>query len=327
MVLPARSLLFVPANRPDRYAKAAAAGADKVIIDLEDSVPAGQRAAARGMIAPALPEVARERLLVRVNPIADPDHAADLAAVPLAAVGGLMVPKVEHAAELRDLASGLERRETAAGLAAGSTFLVVLIETARGVRDADVLMEAAASLGRDCVAAFGALDYGVEVGTEPAWPLRDTEGDVSRRTGIVGRRGFSDQASGVEPELLYPRARLTVAAAAAGLEPPLDSPSTHLRDPDRVRAEALAARRLGFQGKLCVHPLQVAACNEVFTPPPAAVAEARAVVDAYDAAQAAGRGAVALDGRMIDMPVVRRAQRTLTLARRLQQEGRSAGNA
>ena len=94
-----------------------------------------------------------------------------------------------------------------------------------------------------------------------------------------------------------------------------------------MRAEALAARRLGFQGKLCVHPLQVAACNEVFTPPAAAVADARAVVDAYDAAQAAGRGAVALDGRMIDMPVVRRAQRTLTLARRLQQEGRSAGNA
>ena len=148
MVLPARSLLFVPANRPDRYAKAAAAGADKVIIDLEDSVPADQRAAAREMIAPALPEVPRERLLVRVNPTADPDHAADLDAVPLAAVGGLMVPKLEHAAELRGLAGELERREAAAGLAVGSTFLVVLIETARGVRDADALLEAAAGLGR-----------------------------------------------------------------------------------------------------------------------------------------------------------------------------------
>ena len=82
----------------------------------------------------------------------------------------------------------------------------------------------------------------------------------------------------------------------------------------------------GFQGKLCVHPLQVGPCNEVFTPRPAAVAAAHAVVDAYDAAQAAVRGAVALDGRMIDMPVVRRAQRTLTLARRLHQ-GHSAGNA
>ena len=300
MVLPARSLLFVPANRPDRYAKAAAAGADKVIIDLEDSVPADQRAAAREMIAPALPEVPRARLLVRVNPIADPDHPADLAAVPLAAVGGLMVPKLEHAAELHALAGELERRETAASVPVGSTFLVVLIETARGVRDADALLEAAAALGRDCIAAFGALDYGVEVGTE---------------------------ATGVEPELLYPRARLTVAAAAAGLEPPVDSPSTHLRDPDRVRAEALAARRLGFQGKLCVHPLQVGACNEVFTPPAAAVADARAVVDAYDAARAAGRGAVALDGRMIDMPVVRRAQRTLTLARHLADDAGSVGNA
>ena len=325
MVLPARSLLFVPANRPDRYAKAAAAGADKVIIDLEDSVPAHQRAAARKMIAPALPEVPRERLLVRVNPTVDPDHAADLDAVPLAAVGGLMVPKLEHAAELRGLAGELERREAAARLPVGSTFLLVLIETARGVRDADALLEAAAGLGRDCLAAFGALDYGVEVGTEPAWPLRDTEGDESRRAGIVGPRGFSEQATG-EPELLYPRARLTVVAAAAGLEPPIDSPSTHLRAPDPVRAEALAARRLGFQGKLCVHPLQVGPCNEVFTPPPAAVADARAVVDAYEAAQAAGHGAVALHGRMIDMPVVRRAQRTLTLARRLQQ-GHSAGNA
>ena len=184
MILPARSLLFVPANRPDRYAKAVAAGADKVIIDLEDSVPAEQRAAARAMIAPALPATPRDRLLVRVNPIADADHAADVAAVPLAAVGGLMVPKLEQVGELQTLARELERRETAARLTLGSTFLVVLIETARGVRDADALMEAAAALGRDCVASFGALDYGVELGTE---------------------------ATGVEPELLYPRVRLTVA--------------------------------------------------------------------------------------------------------------------
>ena len=291
MILPARSLLFVPANRPDRYAKAVAAGADKVIIDLEDSVPAEQRAAARAMIAPALPDTARDRLLVRVNPTADADYAADVAAVPLAAVGGIMLPKLEQAGELQALARELERREAAAHLTVGSTFLVVLIETARGVRDADLLMEAAAALGRDCVACFGALDYGVELGTE---------------------------ATGVEPELLYPRVRLTVACRAAGLEPPLDSPSTHLRDAERVRSEALAARRLGFQGKLCVHPLQVAPCNEVFTPTPAAVEEARAVVAAYAAAQAAGRGAVAHDGRMIDLPVVRRAQRTLTLARRLE---------
>ena len=239
MVLPARSLLFVPANRPDRYAKAAAAGADKVIIDLEDSVPADRRTAAREMIAPALPEVPRERLLVRINPTADPDHAADLDAVPLAAVGGLMVPKLEHAAELRGLAGELERREAAARLAVGSTFLLVLIETARGVRDADALLEAAAGLGRDCLAAFGALDYGVEVGTE---------------------------ASGVEPELLYPRARLTVAAAAAGLEPPdrfAEHPPARSRRgprggaggaPARVPGQAVRAPAPGRPLQRSVHP-------------------------------------------------------------------------
>ena len=173
----------------------------QVIIDWRTRCPPEQRAAAGRDDRPALPEVARGRLCAG-QPYPPTRTTRDLAPVRWRTVGRLMVPKVEHRPAARwPPAAELELRETAAGLAAGSTFLVVLIETARGVRDADVLMEAAASLGRDCVAAFGALDYGVEVGTEPAWPLRDTEGDVSRRTGIVGRRGFSDQASGVEPEL------------------------------------------------------------------------------------------------------------------------------
>ena len=297
MVLPARSLLFVPANRPDRYAKAAAAGADKVIIDLEDSVPADQRAAAREMIAPALPPVARERLLVRVNPISDPDHPADLAAVPLAAVGGLMVPKLEHTAELRARRARCGRtdgggrsaatawprsgrwttaasrhghsatrkatRVDALGSSAGR-FLVVLIETARGVRDAEgcvhPLMEAAASLGRACVAAFGALDYGVEVRRHRAGLATPRHGR-STRVGRTGMRRRPERIFGSE----RPRRRTGTAVPACAVDAKWQRRGRRPGGADRIRddraptcrrprpgprAEALAARRLGYSSRL-----------------------------------------------------------------------------
>ena len=285
--MPARSWLFVPANRPDRFQKALDTPADKIIVDLEDSVPAVERERCRVGIAAALTalkDAPSARLVVRINAVGSADFAADVNALPLGVVGAVLVPKVDAVASVAALKQVLTEREVACGVTAQCTGLVLLIESARGVRDADAVMEEAAASERPCAAAFGAMDFGVDVGTE----------------GV-----------GADEELLYARSRLVVASRAAGLDGPVDSPCAYLRDQARVSVEATAARQLGFQGKLCVHPAQVSACNDAFTPAAEVVAEARAVVDAYEAAEGDGLGAVQHAGRMIDLPVVKRARRIL----------------
>ena len=294
-LLPARSWLFVPANRPERFQTALATAADKVVVDLEDSVPAAEKEASRVALAAALPDASPARLVVRINAVESAaDFAADIDALPLGAVGAVLAPKVHGVTDVEALEQAVATCEATCGVAGKSVGLVLLIESARGVRDADALMEAAAALRRPCLAAFGAIDFGVDTGTE----------------GV-----------GAEQELLYARSRLVVASRAAGLDGPVDSPCPHLRDPGRVAAEAVAARRLGFQGKLCVHPAQIDACNEAFSPSADALADARTVVAVYDAAQRDGLGAVQHDGRMIDLPVVARARRILALDAQLRARG------
>ena len=297
-LLPARSWLFVPGNRPDRFQKALDTAADKVIVDLEDSVPPTERVAARAALASelaaGLADAPTARLVARINAVGSADFEADVDALPLGKVGAVLAPKVDAVASVAALERALVSREAACGAAAKSTGLVLLIESARGVRDADGILEAAGGLGRRCAAAFGAMDFSVDVGTE----------------GV-----------GADQELLYARSRLVVASRAAGLDGPFDSPCAQLRDAASVATEAVAARRLGFQGKLCVHPAQIAACNEAFTPGDDALADARAVVAAYEAVESDGLGAVQHEGRMIDLPVVERARRTLALAEQVATTG------
>jgi citrate lyase subunit beta/citryl-CoA lyase len=277
-----RSLLFVPGNRPERVAKAFACGADVVIIDLEDSVPAQDKRAAREAAATAVERP--HAVFVRVNGFEAPDCYEDLLSVVRPGLGAVVLPKAESAAQLATLDWLIAQLERQRGMPAGGVALVPLVETARGVESLAALAGATPRVRR---LSFGVADYSLDLGLQPG----------------PG-----------EPELAYIRARLVHCSRAAGLEPPLDSVVVEVRDPVRFRDSASRARALGMGGKLCIHPDQVPVANEVFSPTPAELERARAIVAAFDAATGRGEAAITVGGEFVDAPVVERARRLLTRA-------------
>ena len=265
----ARSLLFVPGHQDARFDKACQSGADAIVLDLEDAVPPDRKEEARAQVAQWLAERERSEgtgplVVVRINGVDTPWHAADLALCGHDGVDALMLPKAEDADVLRTIAASLP-----------AVALLPLVETARGI---DRLDGIAAVPGVQRL-VFGTIDFQADL---------DIEGDG--------------------PELLFFRSRIVLASRLAGLQPPVDGVSTAIDDPMRIEADALQARRFGFGGKLCIHPKQVAAVNRGFSPTPAQVDWARRVIDA-DAAS--GGAPVAVDGKMVDRPVVLKAQAVL----------------
>lgn len=270
---PLRSLLFVPGHRVDRFAKALAAGADAVVVDLEDAVAPADKDAARAALAgwldsnPLAAGAANgraPRLIARIN---GPDTAwfeADLALVGHPGLDAVMLAKAEDP-------SGLARLRRA-----GARALLPLIESARGVAR---LREIAAAPGVERL-AFGTLDFQVDLG------MRDAH----------------------EDDLLVYRTQFVVESRLAGIAGPIDGVSTAIDDATRLAEDVLRARRLGFAGKLCIHPRQVAQVNALFAPNEAEIAWATRVLEA---AAAAGGAAVAVDGKMVDKPVMLRAEAIL----------------
>ncbi|WP_275561303.1 CoA ester lyase [Streptomyces sp. 5-6(2022)] len=260
----ARSLLFVPGYRPDRFAKAAATGADLVIIDLEDATAAQDKDRARDNVARWLAE--GNNAVIRINPPGTPWCDADLEAVSRYGAP-VMVPKAEDHGVLSELA-----RHTA-----GRCALIPLIETAVGVERANEVCAAAGAVR----VAFGNADLASQLGV-----------------------AHDDHMA-----LTYARSRLVSAAAAAGLCPPVDGVTTSVRDADVLTDDISHARRLGFTGKLCIHPAQVPIVSAGFAPSESEQKWARAVVTAGDSV-----GVV--DGQMVDRPVLERARRILAAASR-----------
>ncbi|MDC5698753.1 CoA ester lyase [Intrasporangium calvum] len=267
----ARSLLFVPGDRPDRFDKAGAAGADLVIIDLEDAVAPGRRPGAR--------EAATEWLAsggtaaVRVNAVGTADHDLDVAALTKLVAGhpdqhallAVVVAKAEGSADL----SGLAHRVGAP--------VVPLLETARGVQRAAELAEAQ-GVAR---LAFGHLDYALDLGAAPT-----------------------------RQAMLHARSMLVQASRAAGLPGPVDGVTAELDDFDRLVDDVAHGVELGFTGKLLIHPRQVEPTHAAYRPTSEEVAWAERVIAAVEAATG-GRGALRVDGAMVDRPVIVRAETTL----------------
>ncbi|MGA3524674.1 HpcH/HpaI aldolase/citrate lyase family protein [Melissospora conviva] len=283
-----RSYLYVPGDAQEKLDKALGRGADALIVDLEDAVPPAGKDAARAAVAawlaqqPAAGEQPVE-LWVRVNPGAL-GHT-DVRAVVGPALTGVMVAKTESQAELTALDAVLTEAEAAAGIAAGSTGVVPLLESAAAVLRAEEI-------------AAGPRVVRLQVG----------EADLAADTGITPGED--------ERELASIRTRTVLVSAAARINPPVAPVSTNFRDLAKLRASTEALARQGYIGRACIHPAQIAVANEVFTPDAAAVTAARELVAIFDAAMAAGRGvAVGADGRMIDEAVVRKARRVLALAR------------
>jgi citrate lyase subunit beta/citryl-CoA lyase len=275
------SFLFVPATQPERLPKALASGADMVIADWEDAVAPADKERARNALAEvvaALEGAARARLLVRINSEGSPWFAADLQALAQLTAQGLAGAVVPKAEQ----ASTLQAVARAAGPQAA---VVALVESVAGLAAADAL----ATAPQVARLAFGHLDFQVDAGMA----CGDTE-----------------------EELLPVRVALVFASRRAGLAAPIDGVTVDTRNPERMVRDAERARRMGFGGKLCIHPAQVPVLHAAFDPDEAAVAHALRVQQAL---QQAGGGVCVLDGRMVDAPVLAQAQHTLQRHARAQQ--------
>jgi citrate lyase subunit beta/citryl-CoA lyase len=261
-----RSFLFVPGDRPERFDKACAAGADAVVVDLEDAVAPAAKDLARANLAAWLSP--HHPVFVRINCAGSEWFRDDLALCGHPGVAGVVLPKAEQVADLAALAG------------AGAPAILPLVESALGVWNAADLARAP----RVRRLLFGAIDFSLDAGIE--------EG---------------------HEQLLYARSHLVLVSRVAGIEAPVDGVTTALDDPAVVRADALRARALGFGGKLCIHPKQVGLVNEAFAPTADELAWAGRVMAAAEASDGA---AVALDGRMVDRPVILIARRMLDEAAR-----------
>ena len=272
----ATTFLFVPATRPERIGKALASGAGAVVVDLEDAVAPGEKAAARTALlaaVKALEPAQRARLLARANAAGTPWHTDDVAAVAACVAQGLagaMLAKAESAAVLAAVARALGPQ----GL------LVPLVESNAGLDALDALAQAPQVVRL----AFGHLDFQVDLGMECA----------------------ADEA-----ELLPVRMALVRASRRAGLAAPVDGVTTATEDLQRLAEDTARSRRMGFGGKLCIHPAQVAPVQAAFAPDPAALIWARRVLDE---APAHGGAVFRLDGRMVDAPVLALAARLVARA-------------
>ena len=281
-----RTLLFVPGVTPERIAKAAASRADGVILDLEDAVAPPQKAQAREWVVAALRRVdfgGRERI-VRVNPLNTPEGLADLVAVVPLGPDALLLPKVRSAADVEGAAAAVSRLEADAGLTAGAIRLHLIVETVAAVLGVRRLADASPRL---VGLFFGA-------------------GDFVRETG--GRLVASRMSE------LHAMSELLLAARAAGRDA-IDTPYFDLASAAGLETHARFAADLGYDGKAVIHPNQIDVVNGCFTPTASAVTEARRIVEAYEAAEASGRGALTVDGQFVDAVHVEMARTLLTRAR------------
>ncbi|MBO2447841.1 CoA ester lyase [Actinomadura barringtoniae] len=275
-----RSALYVPGDAPGKLAGAARWGADELIVDLEDAVPAARKAEARRAVADWLAGAPQgPRSWVRINP--GEAGAADLHAVTWPVLAGVCMAKAETYAQLIAVNDLLSELEKARGIEPGTFGIVPLLESASAVLDAPRLARAP----RVVRLQIGEADLRADLGVEPGPDER---------------------------ELLFARSQVVLASAAAGIEAPMAPVSTDFRDLDGLRASTAALKRLGFGGRACIHPAQIQVVNEVFTPSADEVARAHDLIVRYEAAATAGDGVcVDADGRLVDEAVVRSARRLL----------------
>jgi citrate lyase subunit beta/citryl-CoA lyase len=280
-----RSLLFVPVIAKKFVDGAAARGADAIILDLEDSVPPAEKPRARTLLQEATEIVARggADVLVRINRplrLAIPDIEAAISP----RLRALALPKVESANHLRLLCEVIDEIETERGLTLGSTKLLAMVETAEAFFEMPAIARAHAGV---VALTLGAEDFSLSVGMLP-----EAEG------------------------LFFPKQQMIIAARSAGILP-LGFLGTvaDFRDLAAFRATIQRSRRLGFLGAACIHPSQIPILNEEYAPQADDVAHAERVVAAYEQATAQGVGAITVDGKMIDVPVVERAQALLARRR------------
>jgi citrate lyase subunit beta/citryl-CoA lyase len=282
-----RTFLFAPANHPRRREKSFTIGADAVILDLEDACAISEKAASRVKVAEAM-RMPRNCLgYVRVNPLTTEFAYGDFVETIQKGLDGVILPKVEnpgHIATADWLMSQLERER---GLPIGSVDLIPIIETGPGMAALPEILRASKRVKR---ASFGAGDFTLDMGMK--W-------------------------SSDESELTPYRAQMVLHSRAAGLEPPIDTVWADLKNVEGFVASTRKVRDMGFQGKLCIYPDQIAVVNEAFTPNEAQVTRAQRIIDAFAEAEAKGSSAFQLDGQFVDYPILYAAQRVVAMKKKI----------
>jgi citrate lyase subunit beta/citryl-CoA lyase len=279
-----RSLLFVPGNHPRRIEKAFELPADAVILDLEDACPVTEKVATRSAVVEALRKPRRSLGYVRVNALSTAFAYGDFSTVVNRGVDGIMLAKAESPGQIGITDWLITQLERERGMSQGSIDLIPLIETAEGLAQSTAIARAAKRVKR---LAFGAGDF----------------------TADLGIRWSRD-----EIELLSFRSALIVASRTADIEPPIDLAWLNTKDTEGFGNSVMWARRLGFQGKLCIHPNQIQAINDAFSPTEEEVAHAKRVIETFNDAEARGSAAFALDGALVDYAIVAQARRILAAA-------------
>ena len=283
-----RSMLFLPGNNPNMLINGGTLGSDAIIFDLEDAVSPAEKDAARILVRNTLRymDLGGCETIVRINSVDTPYWQADLDAVVPQKPDLILLPKSACAGDIRLVDAYLSEKEAALGLAPGTVGLMALIETALGVENAYAIASAAKRVK--------ALFLGAE----------DLTADLQCKRTKEGR------------EIEYARTRLVVAARAAGVDV-YDTPFTDVNDDEGIVKDAELAKALGFTGKASISPRHVEVINRVFSPTLKEIDYAYEVLDAIALAKSQGKGAIALHGKMIDAPIVARAQRTIDMAKAL----------
>lgn len=279
-----RTMMFVPGNNPAMMSDAFIYGPDSIMLDLEDSVTMAEKDAARLLVHNALKTIdyGNTEMVVRVNPLNTPYGKKDVEAVVKAGVDVIRMPKTETAEEVQELEAEIEKVEKELGCL-GRTQIMAAIESTKGIINAYAIATASK---RMMGIALGAEDYCANLKTQ-----RTPSGD----------------------ELLLARETIVVAARAAGIYA-LDTVYSNLNDMETFRKEVELIKRLGFDGKSIINPRQIEIINEVFTPTEKEIEKAKTIVVAIKEAAAKGSGVIAVNGKMVDKPVVTRAEHTIELA-------------
>lgn len=280
-----RALLYTPGDDLRKIQKAAALDVDCICLDMEDGVALSRKAEARRVIADAFQtlDFGRSERLARINAVGSDFENEDLTAALSARPDGIVIPKVETASQVSWVSGMIEAYEIRSGWKLNSIALLVVVESARGILN---LAEIAGSTPRLQGIIFGAEDFAGDIGatrTQEGW------------------------------EVFYARSAVVTHAAAFDLQA-IDMVYIDFKDPAGLYREALQGAGMAFAGKQIIHPDQVEPVQKAFTPNPEAVAYALRVMQAYEEHQAAGKGAFALDGKMIDAPIIKAARRVLERA-------------
>jgi citrate lyase subunit beta/citryl-CoA lyase len=263
-----------------------------LIPDLEDSVPASEKQSARTTVAEHIPVLAAAGKLLapRVNSMSSGLAVEDIEAVISNDIVGISIGKIGTVEEVEELEIIVAAAEKRAGVEVGRTTILPWLETAEAVINAYQICKAS---DRIRWTAFGAEDFSADMG-------------ISRSVDATE----SNPLTTTEPGLAYPRSAVAIAARAAGVHA-LDTPFTKFRDPEGLTNDALLAKSIGYKGKLAIHPSQVEVIESVFMPTQSEIERARRVLEVAVEGEAQGRGSISLDGEMIDMPVILRAQNVL----------------